>query len=295
MDKKEAFFSLEGRHRRLVENLQAIRSGAGATYEPPPVKPPAEHLRAFTMDERIPILDWYLNEKPDPKSIQSVVMYPASLLARVRRDLPQRKYKSYGVTNDHLQRALAKYSIAGKYVLVMGSTYPQYEGFCLNAGGFPVTIEYNVRFSDSPAVTFFTPHQFAQLGVKGDAAICISSFEHDGLGRYGDPVDPEGDLKAMQTMLGQLEPGGLVFFSVPLGRDAVAWNAHRIYGPLRLPQLLDGWDVVEWFGDERVGKVAQISGHSLKLDSSAWEEAFPAARSGVEWVLVLRVPVNVVA
>lgn len=292
VSKRDLFFSLEGRHRRLVHNLQAIKSGAGASYQAPPAKPPAEHLSAFTMDGRVPILDWYLNDKPDPKSIQSVVMYSTPLLTKARADLRQRKYKSYGVTNDYLQKALAKYPISGKCVLIIGSTYPQFEAFCLNAGGFPVTIEYNVRFSDSAEVTFFSPQQFAELSVKGDASICISSFEHDGLGRYGDPIDPDGDLKAMKQMLTQIEPGGLMFFSVPFGRDAIAWNAHRIYGPLRLPRLLEGWEVVELFGDERVSKAARISNGSLQIDQSGWEEAFAPARNGVEWVTVLRVPVN---
>jgi Caenorhabditis protein of unknown function, DUF268 len=33
-----------------------------------------------------------------------------------------------------------------------------------------------------------------------DAGFSISSFEHDGLGMYGDPLDPDGDLKAMRKM-----------------------------------------------------------------------------------------------
>lgn len=36
--------------------------------------------------------------------------------------------------------------------------------------------------------------------------------------------------------------------AVPIGRDAVVWNAHRIYGRIRLPLLFEGWDVVDSFG-----------------------------------------------
>ncbi len=33
-----------------------------------------------------------------------------------------------------------------------------------------------------------------------DAAFSMSSFDHDGLGRYGDPLGPDSDLLAMDTV-----------------------------------------------------------------------------------------------
>jgi len=53
--------------------------------------------------------------------------------------------------------------------------------------------------------------------------------EHVGLGRYGDPLDPEGDLKAMAELRRVLEPGGNLLFVVPVGQPRVMFNAHRIY------------------------------------------------------------------
>ena len=47
-----------------------------------------------------------------------------------------------------------------------------------------------------------------------------------------------------------LRPGGLLFLAVPVGLDALAWNAHRIYGRKRLPLLLDGWRTVATYGFE---------------------------------------------
>jgi hypothetical protein len=40
-----------------------------------------------------------------------------------------------------------------------------------------------------------------------DFAVSYSSWEHDGLGRYGDPVDPWGDVKAMQRASCYVKPG----------------------------------------------------------------------------------------
>jgi len=58
---------------------------------------------------------------------------------------------------------------------------------------------------------------------------CMHTVEHVGLGRYGDPIDPEGDLRAMSQLQRVLAPGGQLLFVVPVGRPMVRFNAHRIY------------------------------------------------------------------
>ncbi len=42
-----------------------------------------------------------------------------------------------------------------------------------------------------------------------DVALSISSFEHDGLGRYGDPLNPNGDMIAMRSTRRLLKKGKL--------------------------------------------------------------------------------------
>ena len=58
---------------------------------------------------------------------------------------------------------------------------------------------------------------------------CMHTVEHVGLGRYGDPLDPDGDLKAIAELTRVLAPGGDLLFVVPTGRPKVVFNAHRIY------------------------------------------------------------------
>lgn len=58
---------------------------------------------------------------------------------------------------------------------------------------------------------------------------CMHVVEHVGLGRYGDPLDPDGDLKSMRELARVLAPGGSLLFVVPVGRPRVCFNAHRIY------------------------------------------------------------------
>lgn len=59
---------------------------------------------------------------------------------------------------------------------------------------------------------------------------CLHTIEHIGLGRYGDPIDPEGDIKACSELSRVLAPGGSLLFVTPVGKEAtIQFNAHRIY------------------------------------------------------------------
>jgi hypothetical protein len=111
-------------------------------------------------------------------------------------------------------------------------------------------VEYNAIKFENSSVETMTPAALAASGKKFDAAFSFSSFEHDGLGRYGDRIDPEGDLKAMADWKTHLKPGALLYLTVPLGKDKIIFNVHRIYGRARLPLLLANWDVVDAIGLE---------------------------------------------
>ena len=56
-------------------------------------------------------------------------------------------------------------------------------------------------------------------------------IEHIGLGRYGDPVDPEGSWKAARELSRVLAPQGRLLIGVPTGRERVCFDAHRIFDP----------------------------------------------------------------
>ena len=59
---------------------------------------------------------------------------------------------------------------------------------------------------------------------------CMHVIEHVGLGRYGDPLNPAGDLIAMAELKRVLAPGGTLLFVVPIsGEPRIQFNAHRIY------------------------------------------------------------------
>ncbi|MEN9649271.1 MAG: hypothetical protein RL094_238 [Candidatus Parcubacteria bacterium] len=58
---------------------------------------------------------------------------------------------------------------------------------------------------------------------------CMHTIEHIGLGRYGDPIDPEGDIKAINELKRVVRQGGSLLFVTPVGKPKIMFNAHRIY------------------------------------------------------------------
>ena len=67
---------------------------------------------------------------------------------------------------------------------------------------------------------------------------CMHTIEHIGLGRYGDPINPDGDLVACQELARVLAPGGRLLFVTPVGKEAlIQFNAHRIYTHAQVLEL----------------------------------------------------------
>jgi SAM-dependent methyltransferase len=70
---------------------------------------------------------------------------------------------------------------------------------------------------------------------------CMHTVEHIGLGRYGDPLDPKGDLKAIKELKRVVKPGGSLLFVVPVGEARIIFNAHRIYSAKAIADAFDGF------------------------------------------------------
>ncbi len=62
-----------------------------------------------------------------------------------------------------------------------------------------------------------------------DSISCMHTIEHIGLGRYGDPIDPDADIKSIKELVRVLAPNGNLLFVSPIGKPMVQFNAHRIY------------------------------------------------------------------
>jgi SAM-dependent methyltransferase len=76
---------------------------------------------------------------------------------------------------------------------------------------------------------------------------CMHVVEHIGLGRYGDPLDHTGDLRAISELKRVLEVGGQLLFFVPIGGTArIQFNAHRIYTYSQVISMFDGFELLEF-------------------------------------------------
>jgi SAM-dependent methyltransferase len=213
----------------------------------PPEEIPQQMLEGYSMGGKVRIEYSYRDDSN--ADIQDIINknYTEKVFKESYERIARGEWNYYGQTDYYLYEALNNYPIVDKDICVIGSTHPWYEIMCLNFGARSVTvIEYSERKSFHEKITYLQPHE--SLDMKFDSCLSISSFEHDGLGRYGDPLNPNGDLEAMQNMKDVLKPEGVMFLAVPVGVDTVWFNVHRIYGEHRFHELIKGWNVLDRYG-----------------------------------------------
>ena len=75
---------------------------------------------------------------------------------------------------------------------------------------------------------------------------CMHVVEHVGLGRYGDNLDPDGDLKAISELKRVLAVEGSLLFVVPVGKPVIMFNAHRIYSYDQILSYFEGFELKEF-------------------------------------------------
>jgi len=75
---------------------------------------------------------------------------------------------------------------------------------------------------------------------------CLHVAEHIGLGRYGDTVGPKGTEKACTELSRVLAPNGLLYFAVPIGKEKVCFNAHRIFPPKKIIKMFPKLKLIEF-------------------------------------------------
>jgi hypothetical protein len=89
-----------------------------------------------------------------------------------------------------------------------------------------------------------TKLHFADNSIK--SLSCMHTIEHVGLGRYGDPIDPKGDIKSMNELIRVLAPGGDLIFVAPVGRPKVMFNSSRVYSFEQVLALAKGLNLKEF-------------------------------------------------
>lgn len=96
-------------------------------------------------------------------------------------------------------------------------------------------VEYvDIRPLDEPIANLtVTQADATSLDMFSDNSVpslsSLNAAEHFGLGRFSDPIDPMACFTFMSSLARVLAPGGKLYFSTPIGRERVEFNAQRVF------------------------------------------------------------------
>lgn len=109
------------------------------------------------------------------------------------------------------------------------------DGFIAHVASFRVVEEIDIRPSPMQIKNVvFRQADFMKILPPDlveccDSASCLHALEHFGLGRYGDPLNPNGHLIGLDNLWRLLKRGGKLYLSVPIGRTRVEFNSQRVF------------------------------------------------------------------
>src|SRR6185369_3343809 len=104
------------------------------------------------------------------------------------------------------------------------------DGFVAHVAAFRDIEVFDIRDLPSlPGITFSKwDVMYDALPVDyADSVSCLHALEHFGLGRYGDTMDYYGHVRGLANLAQVVQPGGVLYLSVPIGPQRTEFNAHR--------------------------------------------------------------------
>ncbi len=228
-------------------DLLITATSAGKPESLPVAGVPEELYDSFTLRGTIPVMNEYFNDAHLEVTCNSAECYREAIAAFEGKTFSARRDEALP-----FYQALEDYPITGKKVLVIGLSRCNCVPMCLWKKAEHVwVVDYNPPVCEHEDITTMTPEELETSGLNFDCVLSFSALEHCGLGRYGDQLNPNGDLKMMALARERLAPKGLFLLGVPVGKDVLVWNTHRIYGPKRLPHLLRGWNLLDVYSASR--------------------------------------------
>ncbi|CAO4378147.1 unnamed protein product [Caenorhabditis nigoni] len=222
----------------------------------PPRQIPVDHANEFLLNNYTALSPWYFNDHSGqagdhPRNWDKI----SDLMKSSKIEIAAIAYRT---ESEAVYSAMSDHRLDGMSGFVVGSMQPWVEVMALQNGARKIlTVEYNkldVQDEFKDRLSSILPVDFVknwqQYAGTFDFAASFSSIEHSGLGRYGDPIDPIGDLREMLKIKCMLKKGGLLFLGVPFGTDAIHYNAHRYYGSVRLAMMFYGFEWLATYSGE---------------------------------------------
>ena len=222
----------------------------------PPQRIPKWLLPDYNYGGRVEVAKNYIDEIAHSSDVFQ--NWPKDVLTKMREMIKNDTFSGpYGIEyvrqintymKDHID-------IKGKDVLIIGSQIPWIEMIAmLNEAKSVTTIDYNVITTDYPGLILMTNVEFIEKYLSGklpkyDVIVSFSSIEHSGLGRYGDNLNPWGDLIAMAKAWCVSKPSAKALIGFPFGKDRVVFNSHKIYGPVMLSHVFANWKLIHTNAD----------------------------------------------
>ena len=137
----------------------------------------------------------------------------------------------------------------------------RYDGFVGQATSICRVVSYDIRPPNINLPRFeFQRGSILDLPLEDESVrslSCLHVAEHVGLGRFGDELDPEGTAKALRELSRVLAKGGQLLFSMPVGRERVCFNAHRVWHPEKPVKMFSELRLVEFKAVDDAGEFRQ--------------------------------------
>ncbi len=128
------------------------------------------------------------------------------------------------------------------------------DGFVAHVASFREIEVFDVRpvSTQIPNVTFKQANLMARESIEPliagggycDSLSCLHVLEHFGLGRYGDPIDPNGYKTGFANLASLLRPGARFYLSTPIGKERVEFNANWVFAPATILRLAAAQDLL---------------------------------------------------
>lgn len=256
--------------------------------EAPQMKPknwselPTELQSLYNYNGRVKVSHFFFDESNDNEAMTADMIEPQYFTKDYIDTNFINPYRNTGqfVSNpgypgsaDLVAEAADYINVTDKTILVIGTQIPWLEAILLTKRPRKIiTLEYGYFISEYPGLTFIRPAEFRQKFLDGtldkfDVVFTYSSLEHSGLGRYGDPLNPWGDIMSTAEAWCVSKPDAILALALPTsvstGKDYLQYNAHRIYGPLMYSFMTTNWEFIWPTQEEKRNSPYSEEGNSI--------------------------------